>query len=128
MRIDIDVQLRLPPEPTSARAARQFVATSLRSCDVDIGLVSLMVSELVSNVVLHAHTSLEVAVLSRGDHIRITVTDESPVIPAMKSYAADSITGRGLAIVDSSAARWGIDEHPSGKAVWFEIPAEQAAS
>ena len=78
--------------------------------DIDVGLVSLLVSELVSNVVLHAHTPLEIAVRTRGTHLRVTVTDESPVIPAMKQYAPDAVTGRGLMMIDSAADRWGIDE------------------
>jgi anti-sigma regulatory factor (Ser/Thr protein kinase) len=54
----IDDRLRLPPEPASAGAARRFVTEALKSCDIDVGLVVLLVSELVSNVVLHAHTPL----------------------------------------------------------------------
>jgi len=121
-------RLQLPPEPASAGAARRFVTNALSSCDIDIGLVSLLVSELVSNVVLHAHTRLEVTVYRRDGHIRVTVTDESPVIPAMKQYAPDSVTGRGLTMVDSVAERWGIDENASGKAVWFEMPFEDAVT
>jgi anti-sigma regulatory factor (Ser/Thr protein kinase) len=119
---EIDDRLRLPPEPASAGAARRFVTKALGAHEIDVGLVSLLVSELVSNVVLHAHTPLEVAVRTRGSHIRVTVTDESPVIPAMKQYAPDSVTGRGLMMIDSAAERWGIDESSEGKAVWFELP------
>ena len=85
---EIDDRLRLPPEPASAGAARRFVTNALSASDIDVGLVSLLVSELVSNVVLHAHTPLEVAVRTRGTHLRVTVTDESPVIPAMKQIRA----------------------------------------
>ncbi|HEX2384386.1 MAG TPA: ATP-binding protein [Acidimicrobiales bacterium] len=122
----MDDRLRLPPEPGSAGAARRFVTDALRARDIDLELVSLLVSELVSNAILHAHTPLEVAVRIRGTHIRITVADESPVIPAMKQYAQDSVTGRGLTMVDSAAERWGIDEMADGKAVWFEIPLDEA--
>jgi anti-sigma regulatory factor (Ser/Thr protein kinase) len=118
---EIEDRLQLPPEPASPGAARRFVSGALRSCDIDVGLVSLLVSELVSNVVLHAHTPLEVEVRTRGACIRVTVADGSSVIPAMKHYAPDSVTGRGLTMVDSVADRWGIDENASGKAVWFEI-------
>ena len=124
----IDDRLRLPPEPASAGAARRFVSEALKSCDVDLNLVALLVSELVSNVVLHAHTPLEVFVRRRGEHIRVTVSDESPLIPTMKRYAADSVTGRGLTMVDSAAERWGIDESAGGKAVWFEIRLDAAAT
>jgi anti-sigma regulatory factor (Ser/Thr protein kinase) len=118
---EIDDRLRLPPEPASAGAARRFVAAALEPYAIDIDVVSLCVSELVSNVVLHAHTPLVVSVRLRDKHIRVSVADESPLIPVMKQYAPDSVTGRGLTMIDSAAERWGIDENADGKAVWFEM-------
>jgi anti-sigma regulatory factor (Ser/Thr protein kinase) len=125
---EIEDRLHLPPEAASAGVARRFVAAALHGCNVDLTLVSLLVSELVSNAVLHARTPLEVVVQSRGDYVRITVSDESPALPAMKAYAPDAVTGRGLTMVDTAAARWGVDELSSGKAVWFELPLAQAVS
>lgn len=125
---DIDDRLRLPPEPASAGAARRFVADVLKSCSIDMELVALLVSELVSNVVLHAHTPFEVEVRTRGAHIRVSVSDGSPVIPSVKQYAPDSVTGRGLTMIDLTAERWGIDENADGKAVWFEVPLEEATT
>lgn len=124
--MDIDEHLHLPPDPGSARAARRFVTTVLVDVETDIGLVALLVSELVSNVVLHAHTPLQVSLRTRGNCVRVTVTDQSPVIPAMKKYAPDAVTGRGLTMVDVAADRWGIEEQSDGKAVWFEVPVQQA--
>jgi len=120
--IEIDDRLQLPPEPASAGAARRFVTEVLKARDIDVELISLLVSELVSNVILHAQTPLEVTIRTRGAHLRVTVADESPVIPALKQYAADSVTGRGLTMIDLTAESWGIDEMAEGKAVWFEIP------
>jgi len=127
---EIDDRLRLPPEPASAGAARRFVAAALEpyAIAIDIDVVSLMVSELVSNVVLHAHTPLEVSVRRRDSAIRVSVADESTLIPAIKRYAPDSVTGRGLTMIDSAAERWGIDENADGKAVWFEMPLRKAVA
>src|SRR5262245_57739703 len=125
---EIHDQVRLPPEPASAGVARRFVADALKARDIDVELIALLVSELVSNVILHAHTPLEVTVRTRGAHLRVTVADESPVIPAMKQYAADSVTGRGLTMIDLTAESWGIDEMADGKAVWFEIPLDGAVT
>jgi anti-sigma regulatory factor (Ser/Thr protein kinase) len=125
---EIDDRLRLPPEPASAGAARRFVTDALKSSTTDTELVALLVSELVSNVVLHAHTPFEVEVRTREGNVRVTVTDESPVIPAVKQYAPDSVTGRGLTMIDTAAQRWGIDENAHGKAVWFEIPEGDAVA
>ena len=65
---------------------------------------------------------------TREARIRVTVADESPVIPAMKRYAPDSVTGRGLTMIDSVAERWGIDENAGGKAVWFEVPLDEVSA
>ena len=119
---EIDHLLQLPPEPASAGHARRFVTRALRGCNVDIDLVTLLVSELVSNGVLHARTVLELSVRSRGTNIRVSVADESVEMPAMKHYGADAVTGRGLTMIDANAARWGVDERSTGKSVWFEVP------
>jgi anti-sigma regulatory factor (Ser/Thr protein kinase) len=125
---EIGDRLRLPPEPASAGAARRFIAAALEPYAIDIDVVSLLVSELVSNVVLHAHTPLEVSVRLRDSHIRVSVADESPLIPAIKQYAPDAVTGRGLTMIDSAAERWGIDEIADGKAVWFEMSLGEAVA
>ncbi len=125
---ELDEQLTLPPEPASAAAARRFAARALGGVDVDLALVTLLVSELVSNVVLHARTPLTVAVRTSGRRVRVTVSDRSPTLPAPKTYAPDAVTGRGLTMVASSCADWGVEPTPGGKAVWFEVPMEQVAS
>jgi len=120
--IEITHRLTLPPEPSSAAAARRFVADALQGCAIDIDIVVLLVSELVSNVVLHAGTPLEVEVASRGAHMRISVTDGSSAVPTLKHDPPDSVTGRGLTMIATAAASWGIDLHAGGKSVWFEVP------
>lgn len=114
--------LRLPPEPSSARAARRFVATSLRGSGDEVEeLAVLLVSELASNAVLHARTDFDLAVRVRGDSVRIEVIDANPAMPALKNYVAESVTGRGLHMVAASADRWGFESTRSGKVVWFEL-------
>ena len=66
---EIDDRVRLAPEPASAGTARRFVAHALDGCDVDLDLVALLVSELVTNVVLHrAHAVRAVGAISRAPH------------------------------------------------------------
>ena len=40
-----------------------------------------------------------------------------------RSYGTDSTTGRGLRLVATLAAAWGVDRTLAGKTVWFEVPA-----
>ncbi len=110
-------------------AARRFARDVLRkwregdSTDV----VQLLVSELVTNAVLHAGSKIEVAVRHRGEWLRVEVVDESPVLPGARDFDNDAATGRGLALVDMLADDWGVEPiEDDGKVVWFEVPAAHA--
>jgi anti-sigma regulatory factor (Ser/Thr protein kinase) len=118
---EIADHLRLPPEPRSAGAARRFVAAALGSGDEVEELAVLLVSELASNAVLHARTSFELAVRVSADRLRVEVIDGDPTMPSLKTYVAESVTGRGLHMIAASADRWGFESHPDGKVVWFEL-------
>lgn len=109
-----------------AAAARSFVRRTL----VDWGVakvddVVLMVSELFTNAVLHGDGDVEVVLSLSGDHVRLEVADGGgvPVPSEVRPPTPDAITGRGLAIVDALADRWGNGNDPSGHTrVWIEIP------
>ena len=118
---EIVERLRLPPEPSSAGAARRFVAAALGSGDEVAELAVLLVSELASNAVLHARTDFDLVVDVGDSRIRVEVIDGSPTLPLLKSYVANSITGRGLHMVAASADRWGFELYHEGKIVWFEL-------
>jgi anti-sigma regulatory factor (Ser/Thr protein kinase) len=118
---EIVERLRLPPEPSSAGAARRFVVASLGAGDEVAELAVLLVSELASNAVLHAQTPFEVAVHVGDERLRVEVSDADPTMPSLKTYLRDSITGRGLHMVAASADRWGFDARRDGKVVWFEL-------
>jgi anti-sigma regulatory factor (Ser/Thr protein kinase) len=109
------------PEAISAREARSFVASSLPDLEGLDARVALAVSEVASNAILHARTPFTVCVLVDADRVRVEVTDQDPRIPVRQDYAADSVTGRGLAIVEHMSDRWGADRRDGDKTVWFEI-------
>ena len=111
----------LPCEPSSAAAARRFVASTLTCPEPFDMTVALLVSELASNAVLHAHTAFTVTVARHDGIVQVSVTDANPQPPVMKHYDQTSITGRGLRILATAASRWGWDVHEHGKTVWFEI-------
>lgn len=91
------------------------------SCDLDTAL--LLVSELVTNAVLHAHGEVSLRVQDRGATARIEVGDGSAMPPRMHGFAVESATGRGLRLLDRLAVRWGALPAASGggKVVWFEV-------
>ena len=88
--------------------------------DMNIRLATV-VSEIVTNAILHARTSFIVSVSPDPTAIRVEVTDGSSSFPARRNYDPTQPTGRGLAIVDAMADRWGVATEPSGKTVWFEL-------
>ena len=116
----------------SAREARLFVDELLARWDAGeaIDTVVLLVSELVTNAVLHAGSDVELSVRLLPDAVRVEVVDTSPVIPSPKDADDTDTSGRGLAIMDAMASAWGIAPLPDGKCVWFEVPrlAHPAAS
>ena len=120
-------RLQLPPEPTSAGMARRFVASSLVAGDEVAELAVLLVSELASNAVLHARTPFELVVEDDGRRLRVEVHDDSPALPTLKDYVAESVTGRGLHMVAASADNWGFEALDGGKCVWFELDCDSSA-
>jgi anti-sigma regulatory factor (Ser/Thr protein kinase) len=120
--------LDLPPTTDSVPVARRFVRSRLANGSADVDTVTLLVSEVVTNAILHARTTVTLTVESDGEMVRIAVRDGSPVRPRIHSFAATSATGRGLRLLDRLAKRWGVDADPAtgGKVVWFEVAPEGA--
>ena len=83
----------------------------------------LLVSELVSNSVLHTTSgTVTVGVDLSADRLRCAVTDGDPSrLPEPQIPDRRRIGGRGLRIVDAAAHRWGCDADDSSKTVWFEL-------
>jgi anti-sigma regulatory factor (Ser/Thr protein kinase) len=86
----------------------------------------LLVSELVTNALLHARSAPTVELTRDGDRVRVAVCDDSPVAPRRRQYATDAATGRGIALVDHLATEWGSERVGDGKCVWFELQTDGA--
>jgi anti-sigma regulatory factor (Ser/Thr protein kinase) len=117
------LSIELPPEPASATRARQLARDQLRVvCSPEVlDTVALLVTELVTNAILHAGTPLHLEIHAQPDHIRLCVEDTSPRQPEVHHYESDAVTGRGLALVEQLATSWGVDRTSAGKVVWCEI-------
>ena len=81
----------------------------------------LLVSELVTNSVLHGGPPVVVAVECDSTALRVRVRDGSPELPVPKSAGLDAEGGRGLDLVQSISADWGVEKTHDGKHVWFVI-------
>ena len=120
------MQTTLPPAAVSARDARRFVNDALHRLgfEAHADTAALLVSELVTNAVLHAHSVLTVRVLRQSAALRVEVEDGSGLAPVQRQFSEDSATGRGLLLVEALAASWGTSPTAAGKVVWFELAAE----
>ncbi len=81
----------------------------------------LLVSELVTNAVLHAHSNARVTIDRYKSTIRVAVCDASATRPRVRDYGPEAVTGRGLLLVERLARRWGVELDGAGKCVWFEL-------
>ncbi len=122
--MDEGLRLRLEREPNAAAKARRSLA-SLRG-ELDAPLMEtlrLLVTELVTNSVRHAHADtvlLRVLVGKRA--IRTEVTDAGPGFdPERTGSPSSDHTGWGLFLVQRLAQRWGVNRDGDGTKVWFEL-------
>ncbi|WP_306934068.1 ATP-binding protein [Streptomyces luteogriseus] len=103
------------------------VRRALRAYGID---VQLCASELVTNVIRHVGEGVPVTVRvwrEEGGRVRLGVTDPDPrALPVLVGEAgagaeAESESGRGLALLDALAVRWGVEQEAGRKTVWCEL-------
>jgi len=118
-----EASTKLDPTPVSAKDARRFVTMTLRRWGWrgDLDVAQLLTSELVTNAVLHARTTVELFVAVSGNRLRVRVTDRGAGSPEVLDAPSTAESGRGLMLVDALASRWGVDRDQQCKAVWFEV-------
>ena len=120
----MSVRIVLAPESSSVPLARSFVGDQLAHLPSEtVDLARLLVSEVVTNAVLHARTDSTLTLDWNESIVKVQVQDTNPALPVIRSHGAEAGTGRGLHVLDRLASRWGADRLPDGKVVWFEIPA-----
>jgi DNA-binding NarL/FixJ family response regulator len=116
------VSARLPAAPESAGEGRRLLRSV--AAEEDIGLLDsaeLLVSELVTNSVVHASSSPTVNIQVTASTVRVEVHDDDPTLPEIVTADSERTGGRGVFLVDQIASRWGAEPRGSGKVVWFEL-------
>jgi anti-sigma regulatory factor (Ser/Thr protein kinase) len=106
--------------PARARTALASLDRNLADLRDD---VHLLVSELVSNSVLHAEADhVELQAIADPGGVRIEVSDPGPGFDhrARREPSVTGDGGFGLFLVDKVANRWGIKRNEYAR-VWFEI-------
>ncbi|MET9363173.1 ATP-binding protein [Streptomyces sp. NPDC006632] len=82
------------------------------------------VTELVANVITHVgpETPTTLTVSMNGGRLRIEVTDpDTRALPTLMSASPDGEAGRGVALVEAFADRWGVILREDTKVTWCEL-------
>lgn len=110
-------------EPREAARARRLVRGQLRSWGLTevTESVELLVSEVVTNAVRHAHGRRAELRLVRAGSLLCEVADEDHTLPTLLGARPDDELGRGLRVVSTLAREWGTSRTTDGKTVWFEM-------
>ncbi len=82
----------------------------------------LVLSELVTNAVIHARSPFSVSVGAGDSTVRLAVHDQSPAQPSMSEPDPLTPSGRGLQLISALSSAWGVERRPPGKVIWAEVP------
>ncbi|MGH3366977.1 MAG: ATP-binding SpoIIE family protein phosphatase [Nocardioidaceae bacterium] len=119
----------VPPLAVAVRRARTWVRGQLDQWEVDSQTTWTAVtgvSELVTNVLLHAATDARVTLDLGPDRLLVTVADTGiRGAPERMSGELTATRGRGLALVAEMAHSCGFERSVVGSTAWFEILVEQ---
>ena len=116
----------LPHAPASVVTARWQISTHLHEAGVvrpAIGDAAVVVSELLTNAIMHARplpgARVLVAWALRERSLEVAVSDGGSMTrPRAAQPSLSSIEGRGLAIVEQLSCRWGVLASDFGLTVW----------
>ncbi len=116
------VRARFPADPRSVHAARRWLRCALPdSFGTRVDDAVLLVSELVTNAVLHARSAVQITVSVHDRTARIGVDDEAARMPVLRPPQEGAVHGRGIQMVQILADRWGVVRRGRAKTVWFEL-------
>ena len=116
----------LASDLSAASQARRHIAEACAGIpDETVYTARLLVTELVSNAVLHGRGTVLLTVTRDDAGIRVEVHDESPRRPTIIDGPALAEHGAGLRLVSAMAGSWGTSSREAGrpgKRVWFTLP------
>lgn len=114
-----------PGSPAQARRLTRARLIGWSVCEDTCDTAVLVVSELVTNAIVHTASDVVVCELrDGGDLVRIAVRDEgcAPGEPHPSPQRPEEEHGRGLLLVEALCQSWGAQEHGPGLLVWADLP------
>jgi DNA-binding NarL/FixJ family response regulator len=114
--------LQLSTSLASPGQGRRLVRELLGDADRElVADVELLVSELVTNAIIHTSSEPRLEVHVRRGLVRVSVYDSDPNPPVARDAPPPDLGGRGLRFVNELSSRWGSERSGDGKIVWLEI-------
>ncbi len=112
------------PVPCAVPAARRFVTRVLEEWGEQAlePVAELVISELATNAVVHAGSPFRAFLHRSGGVLLVAVKDATGGRAERRQATLDGLGGRGVAIIEALAQRWGSETLPEGKLVWAELP------
>ncbi|NBE51624.1 SpoIIE family protein phosphatase [Streptomyces boluensis] len=114
-------------EPERIADARQQLRELLHdwSEQEQVDSAVLMVSEMMTNVLVHTDGDALLLVEARGEagerRLRVEVADASDELPHRRHPGELASSGRGLVLMEILADAWGVAPRGEGKSIWFEL-------
>jgi hypothetical protein len=117
----------LEPVVGAARRSRELAteACARWDCPEMAGPACIVLTEMVNNVVAHAHTPMTVLLARMDGFMTVAVRDRSTTTPRFGGLPEPTAYGgRGLVLIDSVSSRWGYLPLADGKVVWALLRSE----
>ncbi|KJY34080.1 phosphatase, partial [Streptomyces sp. NRRL S-444] len=114
-------------EPERIAGARRQIRELLHDWadEEQVDSAVLMVSEMVTNVLLHTDGDALLVAEAMGElgtrRLRIEVADASDELPHKRHPGEMASSGRGVLLMEMLADSWGVDPRGEGKSIWFEM-------
>ncbi|WP_424531790.1 ATP-binding protein [Sphaerisporangium viridialbum] len=111
--------------PESVSQARDYVRQKLGEDHPALDDVTLLVSEVVTNAVVHSDSRdggrVTLAIADCYDLIHVDVVDAGSATAPRVRGDMFAEGGRGLMLVETLSHRWNVYDDAAGRTVWFQI-------
>jgi anti-sigma regulatory factor (Ser/Thr protein kinase) len=111
-------------DAASVGDARSWIDTFLAEREIEDTVrddAQLVVSELVTNALMHGEGSLVLRASIEDSSVHVSVTDSGDSLPEVLPLDPSRIGGLGLIVVGRVATSWGVAPFPGGKKVWAAL-------
>jgi serine phosphatase RsbU (regulator of sigma subunit)/anti-sigma regulatory factor (Ser/Thr protein kinase) len=122
--------VRLIQDASAIREGRRFARAEVTALGADqlADDVELAAAELLANAVQHGLPPISITVTGTPERVRLEVSDGNSRPPVRPAPNVTNMTGRGIAMLDALATRWGVQPEPDGgKTIWADFVSSAAA-